>query len=359
MRNLRGDIEKWRGEGKGIAVATVVLVWGSAPRPLGSRMAISSTGDISGSVSGGCVEGAVVEVARAVIESAERRLVRFDVTNDEAWSVGLTCGGVLEVFIEVLDAGAEVQQAIEKELAVENIATLATIVAGPGAGNRLLIRSDGSRAGDLGSPDLNTWATQATDYDLLGDPTGRRTVETRDGEVAPRQGPYEVVDVFFEVCAPRPKLIIVGAVHVAIPLVSFATTMGFRTIVVDPRSAFATEERFSHADEIVVKWPEEALAEIGINPTTSVAVLSHDQKIDVPALRAALSSPARYVGALGSKKTQAKRVVALQDLGIAEGQIARIHSPIGLDIGGRKAEEIALSVIAEVVAASHGRAKPA
>lgn len=355
MQNLRANIEKWQGEGKGVALATVVHVWGSAPRPLGSRMAISSTGDIAGSVSGGCVEGAVVEVARAVIESGKPRLVRFDVTNEEAWSVGLTCGGVLEVFIAVSEAGAEVEQALESEIAVEHISTLATIVAGPGAGNRLLIRNDGSRAGDLGSPDLNTWATWSTDHDLLGEPAGRRTVETRDGEVAPKEGPFEVVDVFFEVRAPRPKLIIIGAVHVAIPLVSFAKTMGFQTIVVDPRSAFATEERFSHADEIVVKWPEEALAEIGINPTTSVAVLSHDLKIDVPALRAALSSPARYVGALGSKKTQAKRVVALQELGITDGQIARIHSPIGLDIGGRKAEDIALSVIAEVVAASHGR----
>jgi len=355
MRELSADIEKWQGEGKGVALATVVHVWGSAPRPLGSRMAISSAGDIAGSVSGGCVEGAVVEVARTVIESREPKLVRFDVTNDEAWSVGLTCGGVLEVFIAVLNAGEEVQQALENELTAEHISTLATIVDGPGTGSQLLIRSDGGLVGDLGSPDLNTWAGWTTDYDLLGDPAGRRKVETRDGEVAPEEGPCEVIDVFFEVCAPRPKLIIIGAVHVAIPLVSFARTMGFRTIVVDPRSAFAAEERFSHADEMIVKWPEEALAEIGINETSSIAVLSHDLKIDVPALQAALSSPARYVGALGSQKTQAKRVVALLDAGVTDEQIARIHSPIGLDIGGRKAEEIALSVIAEVVAAGHGR----
>jgi xanthine dehydrogenase accessory factor len=356
MRNLTADIEKWQDQGKEIAQATVVHVWGSAPRPLGSRMAISSDGDISGSVSGGCVEGAVVEVARAVIESGLPKLVRFDVTNDEAWSVGLTCGGVLEVFIAVLNSGAGAQQALESELAADRISTLATIVDGPGAGNQLLIRSDGSRAGDLGSPDLDAWATWAASSDLHGNPARRRKIETRDGEVAPEEGPYEVVDVFIEVKAPLPRLIIIGAVHVAIPLVSFAKTLGFRTIVVDPRSAFATEERFAHADEIIVKWPEEALAEIGVNPTTSVAVLSHDLKIDVPALRAALASPARYVGALGSKKTQAKRVVALQEDGVPDEQIARIHSPIGLDIGGRKAEEIALSVIAEVVAASHGRA---
>ncbi len=356
MRNLTAEIEKWQGQGKSIAQATVVHVWGSAPRPLGSRMAISSDGDIAGSVSGGCVEGAVVEVARTVIDSGVPKLVRFDVTNDEAWSVGLTCGGVLEVFIAALDSGSEAQQALESELASDRISTLATIVDGPGAGNQLLIRGDGSRRGDLGSPDLNTWAIWAAAHDLPDGAAGRRKIETRNGEVAPKEGPYEVIDVFLEAKAPRPKLIIIGAVHVAIPLVSFAKTMGFRTIVVDPRSAFATEERFAHADEILVKWPEEAFAEIGINATTSVAVLSHDLKIDVPALRAALGSPARYVGALGSKKTQAKRVAALQDDGVADEQIARIHSPIGLDIGGRRAEEIALSVIAEVVAASHGRA---
>jgi len=355
MPDLTADIEKWQGEGKRVALATIVHVWGSAPRPLGSRMAISSDGDIAGSVSGGCVEGAVVEAARTVIESGDPKLERFDVTNDEAWSVGLTCGGVLEVFIAVLDSGAKIHQALEEELAAEHISTLATVVDGPGAGSQLLIRSDGSRVGDLGSPDLNTWASWATDYDLRGDPAGRRTVETRDGEVTPEKGPFDVIDVFFETCGPLPKLIVIGAVHVAIPLVSFARTMGYRTIVVDPRTIFATEERFSHAHEIIVKWPEEALAEIGINETASVAVLSHDLKIDVPALRAALASPARYVGALGSKKTQAKRVVALQEAGVTDEQIARIHSPIGLDIGGRKAEEIALSVIAEIVAASHGR----
>ena len=356
MRNLTADIESWEGEGKRVALATVVHVWGSAPRPLGSRMAVSSDGDISGSVSGGCVEGAVVEVARTVIESEKPRLVRFDVTNDEAWSVGLTCGGELEVFVAVLDTGAEIHRALQEELAAEHVSTLTTVVAGPGAGSQLLVRSDGSRLGDLGSTDLNTWASWATNYDLRGEAAGRRTIETRDGKVVPGDGPFEVIDVFFEIRAPQPKLIIIGAVHVAIPLVSFARSMGYRTIVVDPRSAFATEERFSQADELIVKWPKEALAEIGINETTSVAVLSHDLKIDVPALHAALASPARYVGALGSKKTQSKRVVALQEEGATDEQIARIHSPIGLAIGGRKAEEIALSVIAEVVAASHGRA---
>jgi xanthine dehydrogenase accessory factor len=356
MEDLSESARIWMSEGKGVALATVVHVWGSAPRPLGAKMAISSAGEIAGSVSGGCVEGAVVETARRVMESGDPRLVRFDVTNDEAWSVGLTCGGVLEVFIEALPTDSPLNEALDAEIAAQRVSTLATVVDGPGAGNRLLIRGGGGRVGSLGSADLDDWAYWVSAYDLKGATAGRRQVETRDGEVSPEEGPVDVVDVFFEARGPQPKLIIVGAVHVAIPLVSFAHTMGYRTIVVDPRSTFATAERFPHADDLIVKWPQEALEEVGLNETTSVAVLSHDLKIDVPALQAALASPARYVGALGSKKTQAKRATALREAGVTDEQIARIHSPIGLDIGGRRAEDIALSVIAEVVAASHGLA---
>jgi xanthine dehydrogenase accessory factor len=164
------------------------------------------------------------------------------------------------------------------------------------------------------------------------------------------------VELFFDVHPPPPKLVIVGAVHVAIPLVTFARPLGFRTIVIDPRSAFATVERFAAADELLCEWPQKAMPEVGLNEASYVAVLSHDLKIDLPALEAALRSPARYIGALGSRKTHAKRLAALTEMGFAAAEIDRIHSPIGLDLGGgRRAEEIALSVIAEVVKASHGR----
>ncbi len=165
----------------------------------------------------------------------------------------------------------------------------------------------------------------------------------------------EPLDVFLEIHAPRPKLVIVGAVHVAIPLVTFAKTLGFRTHVVDPRSAFATPERFAHADELLTLWPDEALERIGLNETTYLALLSHDLKLDVPALEIALPSPARYIGALGSKKTHQKRLKALTETGVSPELQARIHNPIGFDLGGRRAEEMAVAILAEIVAVSHGR----
>lgn len=175
--------------------------------------------------------------------------------------------------------------------------------------------------------------------------SGRR-IFRRDGDE---------IDVFFEVYPPPPELVVVGAVHVAIPLVEFARSMGFRTVVIDPRRAFATTERFPHADELVVGWPQEALVSQRLHESSYVVVLSHDLKIDLPALETALGSPARYIGALGSKKTHAKRMAALAGKGFTDQQIGRIFSPVGLDLGGRRPEEIALSIIAEVVAARHGR----
>jgi xanthine dehydrogenase accessory factor len=175
--------------------------------------------------------------------------------------------------------------------------------------------------------------------------SGRKTFRWNEDEV----------DAFFEVYLPPPELVVVGAVHVAVPLVQFAKSLGFKTIVVDPREVFAAHQRFEGVDQILVSWPEEALAEIGLHGGSYVAILSHDLKIDVPALELALRSPARYIGVLGSKKTHAKRVALLREMGFDDDEIARIHSPVGLDLGGRRAEEIALSIIAEMVAVGHGR----
>ena len=173
----------------------------------------------------------------------------------------------------------------------------------------------------------------------------RRTLPTGDVEV----------DVFFEIHPPRPKLVIVGAVHVAAALVTFARELGFKTIVVDPRTAFATPERFAHADELRTDWPDEALVKTGINENTYLALLSHDLKLDVPALKVALPSAARYIGALGSKKTHAKRLAALAEAGVVGAAVERIHNPIGLDLGGRRAEEIAMAILAEMIAVQHGK----
>jgi len=345
MRDVLQDIEPWRRDGKRIAVATVVKVWGSAPRPLGSKMAVSDAGDMAGSVSGGCVEGAVYEEAQGVMERGEPKLVHFGVSDDQAWAVGLSCGGQIDVFIEPLGERTAIYDKLKESIEEERLVALATVVAGPGLGEQMLLWPDGSFLGDVGPRELEKHVE-----DLVAELFGSFASERRTFDVT-----GEEVEVFVEVHPPRPKLIIVGAVHVAIPLVTFAKALGLRTIVVDPRTAFATRDRFPHADELDSRWPDEALEAIGVNENTFVALLSHDLKLDVPALEIVLRRPARYVGALGSKKTHAKRVAALLERGISDDAIARIHNPIGLDLGGRKAEEIAVAVIAEMVAVSHGR----
>ena len=241
----------------------------------------------------------------------------------------------------------EVWDELSRCVEAQELVAVATVVAGPGAGRQLLLRPTGAGPGGLGSAELDGAAQRLATEAFAGFACRRETLEM--------PGTGQAVELFIDVHPPPPKLIIVGAVHVAIPLIAFAGRLGFRTVVIDPRSAFATAERFAEADELICEWPAEAMAATGLNEATYVAVLSHDLKIDLPALEAALRSPARYVGALGSRKTHAKRIAALEASGFTAAEIGRIHSPIGLDLGGgRRAEEIALSVIAEVVRASHG-----
>jgi xanthine dehydrogenase accessory factor len=240
---------------------------------------------------------------------------------------------------------AEVWAELERALEAEELVAVATVVAGPGTGRQLLLRPGSTGPGDLGSDEL-TAAARKLAAEAFAAFASRRAAVAVAGEE---------VELFLDIHPPPPKLVIVGAVHVAIALIGFARRLGFRTVVIDPRSAFATAERFAEADELICDWPGEAMAAVGLNEATYVAVLSHDLKIDLPALEAALRSPVRYVGALGSRKTHAKRIAALEQSGFTADEIDRVHSPIGLDLGGgRRAEEIALSVIAEIVRASHG-----
>ena len=224
------------------------------------------------------------------------------------------------------------------------LAALATVVEGPGTGNQLLIWPGGQTLGDLGAPRLNQRAAIYGEQVIPIFSSGRKTFQVDS----------ETVDVFFEVLAPPPKLVVVGAVHVAIALVELARQLGFETIVIDPRGVFATEERFDAADRLIKSWPDEALDEVGLDESTYLVLLSHDLKIDLPALRKSLRSSVRYVGALGSNKTHQKRVDALREEGFSDDELTRIHAPIGLDLGGRRAEEIALSIIAQIVAVQHG-----
>ena len=235
-------------------------------------------------------------------------------------------------------------------LDADRLCALITVIGGPGRGRQMLLApaTDGGlgqvREGSLGAPDLDDAVSAHAGGLLASFRSERKTFPAGDADV----------DLFFEIHPPRPKLVVVGAVHVAAALVTLARELGFRTIVVDPRTAFATPERFAHADELSTDWPDKALTEIGLNENTYLALLSHDLKLDVPALKVALASPARYIGALGSKKTHAKRLAALAEAGV-EGDLDRIHNPIGLDLGGRRAEEIAVAILAEMIAARHGK----
>lgn len=236
---------------------------------------------------------------------------------------------------------AELATCLERRESV----VLATVVEGEGQGRQMLIWPRGETYGDLGSPRLNQRAALFAEQIIPGLQSGRKSFrwEARD------------IDVFFEVYPPPSEIVVVGAVHLAVPLIGFAKILGFRTIVIDPRAAFATEERFEHADLVLNLWPQEALNEIQLHEASCLVVLSHDMKIDLPALEAGLRSSCRYLGALGSRKTHAKRVTALIESGFSEEEIGRIQAPIGLDLGGRMAEEIALAIMAEILAAGYGR----
>lgn len=344
MHEVLPELQSWLSDGKRVALATVVKVWGSAPRQAGSKLATSSAGDIAGSVSNGCVEGAVIEEARGVMESGVPRLLHFGVTNEEAWAVGLTCGGEIEVLVEPVRPG-DAWQALESRIQAEEPVASVRYLGG-GEHTQMTVAPDGTAVGTLGSPSLDVAATKASVEQLAELSSARISIAEGDGHT----------DVFVDVIAPPPRLILVGAGHVAIPLVALGNDLGYHTTVIDPRTAFATPERFAHADELLTEWPQEALARVPITRSTCAVVLSHDLKLDVPALEVLLRSPARYVGALGSKRTHAKRVAALEEAGLTDDEIARVHAPVGLDLGGRRPEEIALSILAQIVAVSYGRA---
>jgi xanthine dehydrogenase accessory factor len=342
MRDVLAEIDRWQAEGRPVALATVVETWGSAPRRAGAKLALTADQRIAGSVSGGCVEGAVVEAGGEVLKTRRPQLLHFGVADETAWAVGLSCGGTIEVFVEPLDPAFH--EAVRSQLATERPAAIVTVLRGPEAlvGRKLLLRADDDVRGSIGGG-LDEAAAAAGRAALAEGRSQRRPLPADGGEV------------FVDVLRPSPTLVLVGGVHIAIALTTLAKALGYRTIVVDPRQAFGSAERFPHADRVVDAWPEEGLERIGLHPDAAVAVLTHDPKLDDPALRAALRSPAFYVGALGSKATQARRRQRLLEAGVSEEQIGRLRAPIGLDLGGRSPEEIALSVMAQIVAVRNGR----
>ena len=338
MRDILPDLEKWNaGENKSVALATVIQTWGSSPRRAGAKMAMTPDGKITGSVSGGCVEGAVFDTGVEVLKTNRPRLLHFGVADETAWEVGLACGGSIDIFVEPLNP--DLFRSLRNVLVDERPAVLVTLVRGPDEilGREILVREDGSHTGTINER-LDPIALEKAREILLSGESRRVQLD-------------EEVEVFVEVILPPPTLIAVGGVHITIALMALAKTLGYRTVVIDPRSAFGNEARFPNVDRLIQLWPQEAFQQIPITRSTAVAMLTHDPKLDDPALKIALPSPAFYVGALGSKTTQAKRRQRLLEDGLTEAQLIRLHGPIGLEIGAATPEEIAMAIMAEIVAA--------
>lgn len=342
-------IERLRQAEKRAAMATLVRTVGTTPRKEGTKMFVGENGDIFGSVTiGGCVDARVIEEAEKVFESSAPRLLSLQLGDEEAWEIGLTCGGTVEVLVEPFHPSAlqMYEEARSEWLAGRSVA-LATVVGGTTPiGSRLLIRADGSVRGSLGQeltellarkvpPLMATLSTSRTFSYALSDGTS--------------------VEVYLELFRPAPILLIFGAGAVAIPLVTFAKALGFRTIVIDGRPRFANQDRFPQADEIRVGIPSEIATQMPFGPATSVVLVAHDYKYDVPVLKKALSSDASYIGMLGSRRRGKAILHLLREDGVPEEQLERVRVPIGLDLGGETAAEIALSILAEIVAVVHGR----
>ncbi len=343
MREIISQIENWRGQNKPIAIATNVRRDGVSLRPLGAKMAVSNDLEIAGSVTGGCIEGAVYEEAQTVIQDRIPKLLSYGVPDiDRPWEVGLTCGSSLDVIVEAFDSPQwkALYPSIIQSMSDNQLFSVATLIEGAGFGNKMMIWSNGKTQGSLRDATLDAQVVQWAREQM------------NKNEATWKQ--FGDVSVFLDVLPPPARLIIVGAMHIAMPLISLAKTLGYYTIVVDPREAFATTERFPHADELIVDWPSDALERLRPDENTYIAVLSHDDKMDNPALQVALASPARYVGVLGSRKRINKRLDALRELGVGEEQLTRLQAPIGIPLGAIDTEEIALSILSAIVAAKRG-----
>ena len=338
MRDILPDLDNWHAsENKSIALATVIQTWGSSPRRAGAKMALTPDGKITGSVSGGCVEGAVFESGVDVLKSNKPQLLHFGVADETAWEVGLACGGSIDIFVKPLEPNFF--KSLRSVLLEEQTAVIVTVVRGPDdlLGREILVHDDGNVLGTISNE--------------LDERVLNVARETLARGISERVMLSDSIEVFLEVSLPPPTLIAVGGVHITIALMALAKTLGYRTVVIDPRSAFGSEARFPHVDQLIQLWPDEAFQQVPPNRSTAIAMLTHDPKLDDPALKIALPSPAFYVGALGSKTTQAKRRQRLLDDGLTEAQVNRLHGPIGLEIGAGTPEEIAMSIMAEIVSA--------
>lgn len=351
MQELLEALDSWTAAGIPVGRAVVVRTFGSAPRPEGAVLIRADDGRIAGSVSGGCVEGAAATEIERARADGHSRVIRYGISDEEAWDVGLACGGTIDVLVEPAVPDAAAQAARERGIAVATIlppdaptAAFGRHEPGDGAipATPVVVRGDGSLDGSLGSAaDDAALVVAARDALLRGT---SRTVPIGDRQV------------FVEAFPKRPRLVIVGAVEVARSLAVYAKELGYEVVVVDGRASFATPERFpaDRVDRLIVGWPDEVADEIGLGPDDAVAVLTHDVKFDEPAIVEALRRRCRYVGAVGSRKTQGDRRERLREAGVTDDELARLRGPVGLDLGGRNPSEMALAIIAEIVAERYG-----
>ncbi|MFF8443921.1 XdhC family protein [Streptomyces californicus] len=354
MLDIAGELHRWIEEGREFAVGTVVSVGGSAPRGPGAALAVDSAGTAIGSVSGGCVEGAVYELCAQALQDGGTVRERFGYSDEDAFAVGLTCGGVLDIMVTPVRADSPQREVLRAALAAAvagGPAALARVVDGPDAllGRALLVRADGSAEGGLGGhPELDR--TAAAEAAALLD-TGRTgTIALlEDGSHCPGG-----LTLLVESSVEPPRMIVFGAVDFAAALVRAGKFLGHHVTVCDARSVFATAARFPEADEVVVDWPHRYLRRTRTDARTVLCVLTHEARFDVPLLTEALRMPAAFIGAMGSRRTHEDRTRRLREAGVSDGELARLRSPIGLDLGARTPEETALSIAAEIVAARRG-----
>lgn len=368
MREVLGELLGWWREDRPVGLATVVATWRSAPRPAGASMLLGPDGEAVGSVSGGCVEGAVYALSEEVVESGTPVLQRYGVSDDDAFAVGLTCGGILDVFVERVDRSSYPELgAVADDIGAGRPVAVCTVVEHPDPamlGRRVVVRpEDADPAGPadaqaapspgLGSPRMDSAVTD----DARGLLAAGRSETLTYGPDGERRG--EGMRVFVAAFAPKPRMLVFGAIDFAAAVARIGVFLGYHVTVCDARPVFATRSRFAEADEVVVEWPHrylEAEAQAGrIDGRTVLAVLTHDPKFDVPVLQVALRLPeVAYVGAMGSRRTHEDRMARLREAGLTEDELARLASPIGLDIGGRTPEETAVSIAAEIIALRWG-----
>ncbi|MFI5748207.1 XdhC family protein [Streptomyces sp. NPDC051644] len=345
MRELLSELRAWHEAGTPFALATVVSVRGSAPRAPGAMMAVTADGAVAGSVSGGCVEGAVYEVAGEVLATGSPQLQTYGISDDEAFGVGLTCGGTIEVFVGSFASAAdrarlrEVADSIGRDEPV----AVATVLSGEAEPGACLVVRARTTQGTLGDEGLDSAVTDDARGLLAQGATGT----LRYGAHGRRR--MQEVSVFVQTYAPPPRMLVFGAIDHAAATARMGSFLGYRVTVCDARPAFATRERFPTADEVICAWPHTYLGTTDIDERTVICVLTHDPKFDVPLLVAALRTPAAYIGVMGSRRTHLDRAARLREAGVDAAELARLASPVGLDLGARTPEETAVSIAAEII----------